>query len=173
MNKYLPKMNNSQLLYHHGIKGQKWGVRRYQNPDGSLTSAGEKRYNKALEFNIKRAERQRDFSASQSELYKKQHEILSSEKYKKRWVKSKLITESDYEKNKSMAKAGLDYHSSEVKRLDSRIKEYKSNNYTNEQKMRIIKDYKDQSRKEKIAIAGLAATYALMAGEIAYIHYKG
>lgn len=32
-------------LYHHGIKGMKWGVRRYQNKDGSLTSAGKKRYN--------------------------------------------------------------------------------------------------------------------------------
>lgn len=31
-------------LYHHGIKGQKWGVRRFQNPDGSLTKAGQKRY---------------------------------------------------------------------------------------------------------------------------------
>lgn len=30
-------------LYHHGIKGQKWGVRRYQNKDGSLTPAGKKR----------------------------------------------------------------------------------------------------------------------------------
>ena len=32
-------------LAHHGILGQKWGVRRYQNADGSLTSAGKARYN--------------------------------------------------------------------------------------------------------------------------------
>lgn len=31
-------------LQHYGIKGQKWGVRRYQNADGSLTSDGKKRY---------------------------------------------------------------------------------------------------------------------------------
>lgn len=31
-------------LTHHGIKGQKWGVRRYQNEDGMLTDAGKKRY---------------------------------------------------------------------------------------------------------------------------------
>lgn len=33
-------------LKHHGIIGQKWGIRRYQNPDGSLTDAGKKRYNR-------------------------------------------------------------------------------------------------------------------------------
>ena len=31
-------------LYHHGIKGQKWGIRRFQNEDGSLTAEGKKHY---------------------------------------------------------------------------------------------------------------------------------
>lgn len=36
-------------LYHWGVKGMRWGVRRYQNRDGTLTEAGKKRYAKELE----------------------------------------------------------------------------------------------------------------------------
>lgn len=37
-------MTYNNELYHHGIKGQKWGVRRFQNPDGTRTAAGKKRF---------------------------------------------------------------------------------------------------------------------------------
>ena len=36
---------SEEELCHHGIKGQKWGVRRFQKKDGSLTPTGKKRYN--------------------------------------------------------------------------------------------------------------------------------
>lgn len=35
-------------LYHFGVKGMKWGVRRYQNKDGTLTKAGKRRYDKEM-----------------------------------------------------------------------------------------------------------------------------
>lgn len=40
--------NDGTYLAHHGIKGQKWGLRRFQNPDGSLTPEGEARYGKSV-----------------------------------------------------------------------------------------------------------------------------
>ena len=38
---------NYNTLCHHGIKGQKWGIRRFQNEDGTLTAEGRKRYDVA------------------------------------------------------------------------------------------------------------------------------
>lgn len=42
----MTNMNTTDELYHHGVLGQRWGVRRYQNKDGSLTALGKKRATK-------------------------------------------------------------------------------------------------------------------------------
>lgn len=44
----VPGFNDNDELYHHGIKGQKWGVRRYTNLDGTLTEEGILRYRGGL-----------------------------------------------------------------------------------------------------------------------------
>lgn len=45
MNDYRAYVENDyNAIYHHGIKGQRWGIRRYQNEDGSLTPLGRKHY---------------------------------------------------------------------------------------------------------------------------------
>lgn len=41
-------MRNNNELYHYGVKGMKWGVRRYRNYDGSYTRAGVKRFDASL-----------------------------------------------------------------------------------------------------------------------------
>ena len=46
------KETDEPYLEHHGIKGQKWGVRRFQNPDGSLTQAGRERYGTKSKYKV-------------------------------------------------------------------------------------------------------------------------
>lgn len=66
---------NQNELYHHGIKGMKWGVRRYRNEDGSLTPAGKKRYDRDVQENLGK---------------KKENRIDTSNPDPDRWVKEDI-----------------------------------------------------------------------------------
>lgn len=62
-------------LRHWGIKGQKWGIRRYENEDGTLTPEGKKRYAKIAKwYNGRGGERARAKTKSISGLVKKYEE---------------------------------------------------------------------------------------------------
>lgn len=90
-------------LYHWGIKGMKWGVRRYQNKDGSLTNAGRKRYAseteklKAREKEIKGREKA---AARQAKLDAKKAELDAREAALKKGGKKKVDTSENPTVNK-------------------------------------------------------------------------
>lgn len=69
-------------LYHHGILGQKWGIRRFQNKDGSLTSAGKKRYKVESESSTETDEERKQRiikSGNQKEVLKAANEMSNAE----------------------------------------------------------------------------------------------
>lgn len=51
---------NDEYLMHHGVKGMRWGIRRFRNRDGSLTSAGKRRYQKKVYKDVKKSLRKSD-----------------------------------------------------------------------------------------------------------------
>ena len=61
----------TDTICHYGVKGMKWGVRRYQNKDGSLTSAGKNRYRKSVEL---KTERDQILSTKKEEIKSKSKE---------------------------------------------------------------------------------------------------
>lgn len=66
---------DENVLAHYGVLGMKWGVRRYQNKDGSLTDAGRKRYDRDVRENLAK---------------KKENRIDTSKPDPERWAKEDL-----------------------------------------------------------------------------------
>lgn len=80
--------NKKTELYHHGIPGQKWGVRRFQDEDGTLTPEGQKRYGNAKKVldgssNILDKASKLGLSQNKSKTVKKDYSDIKSEDLKK------------------------------------------------------------------------------------------
>lgn len=89
-------------LYHHGVKGQRWGVRRYQNADGSLTEAGRKKLERYKSGEIKvLSKMQKGASKREQKLFNKFDKALKDEhseegkrkKLEKKWILAEAKTE--------------------------------------------------------------------------------
>lgn len=96
-------MENNYELFHWGIKGQKWGVRRFQNKDGSLTPAGKKRVQKGGQRKSTKPKN------DQHEDYKEAHtsrrmDQMSTQELKRR--NSRLQAEQQYRELNKKASSG-------------------------------------------------------------------
>ena len=98
---YLPdnwQVDDEDFLAHHGIKGMKWGVRRYQNKDGSLTPRGKKRYSErqaTSDFYRRSAIKNREYAAASD---KAVEDLKTPGKNRDKLVK-KMFGNDVYDKN--------------------------------------------------------------------------
>lgn len=85
-------------LYHHGVKGQKWGVRRYQNPDGSLTEEGVYHYRM-----LKAAKTKKDVDRIYNSMSRKDKALLGDDEGAKEFL---TLEEGEYVVKRFLDKDG-------------------------------------------------------------------
>ena len=112
------ELYHCEELRHYGIKGMKWGVRRFENKNGTLTPAGKKRYSDEV-YEKKAAYKQakKDYNKSFNSAYNKSHQAYSLSKKKrqdndKRWEDASKKAESMNKAKDEYKKAKKDYDSS-------------------------------------------------------------
>lgn len=100
----------NEELYHYGVKGMRWGVRRYQNPDGTLTAAGRKQYRsdkKTLREEKRHENKIAETNQQKASLYGRASEISNKRALKaQKKYEVKLTKDVNSEKN-STKKAKL------------------------------------------------------------------
>lgn len=155
-------MTNTYIA-HHGILGQKWGIRRFQNPDGSLKAAGARRYNGISRESIKQ----------RKETIKSLDNKIKLEPYSKNKQKNKqkLSYEIDQLKND---KIKLKVNEGKIKLkggsyYDKKVQQYMDQGFSKEEAE--IRAYRsNQGRKYIMAAAGI--TLAAVAAYGGYKYYK-
>ena len=126
MNDYLV----TKELYHHGIKGQKWGVRRYQNEDGTLTEAGRKRVTNHLGKIEPAYFTKRGFIKDKTETYtflRKNNIVTDSDVKKQRELEDKYRDAITKINSNAFANGMVLVSKQENKKLNKMVKDITSN----------------------------------------------
>lgn len=168
MNNYESVQN---ALAHHGILGMKWGVRRFQDENGSLTSAGKKRYNDDIES------AKSDLATSKSQYKNAKAEYnratLGGTVYNRKAIDklnkaAKKVTYSKEDVSAAKTKAKMSTQKKKSAHQSALEAKYKENGLTDDEAA--LAAYK-RVQTEKIIAVTAGVTIAAAAAYVAYRHY--